>query len=493
MGDLISNQLQVEGVNCKGFGIIPKYVMIDNDLAIEAKTIYAYICSLAGNGKTVFPARDRILTDLQISKDAYYKYFRQLLDNGYIVVNQEKNTNGSFGKNIYTLISNPKKFEKKDDKDTNQTYSRIRFSGLKAMGFGIIPRAVMLDSRLPIKSKGIYAYFCSFTGSGNSAFPRKETILYHLGITEKTYYKFYTLLTGLNYITAVQRHIEGRLQVNDYYLMDMPNKDNAVKKVDIATKIQDCKNQDTADICTRIQDCKNQDTADTCTRIQDCKNQDTADTCTRIQDCRNQDTADMDNMIQDCRNQDTVKQDTVKQDTNINNLTINNSTINNPSLSLDSERKREEQIQADVEKELLSMRKLPYWYKTNEQYITAAIHFMSNWNTLYPKGYKDPLMQRVYNLFNEALIQMCTEEKMVLKGCQISYAKVIDKINQSAIFYENHIDISEFAEPAMDNFYNACVNFNIKNPIQYMKSCIWDAMLTGSIRMFAQLKQDVYY
>ena len=90
MGDLISNQLQVEGVNCKGFGIIPKYVMIDNDLAIEAKTIYAYICSLAGNGKTAFPARDRILTDLQISKDAYYKYFRQLLDNGYIVVNQEK-------------------------------------------------------------------------------------------------------------------------------------------------------------------------------------------------------------------------------------------------------------------------------------------------------------------------------------------------------------------------------------------------------------------
>jgi len=77
------DQLKVEGINFKGFGILPKYVMLDPDLSIEAKTIYAYFCSFAGNGSATFPGRDKILSDLPMSKDAYYKHFRQLTDQGY--------------------------------------------------------------------------------------------------------------------------------------------------------------------------------------------------------------------------------------------------------------------------------------------------------------------------------------------------------------------------------------------------------------------------
>ena len=80
------DQLKVEGINFKGFGILPKYVMLDPDLSIEAKTIYAYFCSFAGNGSATFPGRDKILSDLPMSKDAYYKHFRQLTDQGYITV-----------------------------------------------------------------------------------------------------------------------------------------------------------------------------------------------------------------------------------------------------------------------------------------------------------------------------------------------------------------------------------------------------------------------
>ena len=241
------DQLKVEGINFKGFGILPKYVMLDPDLQIEAKTIYAYFCSFAGNGSATFPGRDKILSDLPMSKDAYYKHFRQLTDQGYITVEQQGGNSGAiFGKNIYTLVSNPKKFsEKPEDTKPGLAYSRIRFSGLKAAGFGMIPKAVMIDPRLPVKAKGVYAYFCSFTGSGNNAFPKKEKILFHLGIAEKTYYKFYKLLTELNYITAVQRHIDGRLQVNDYYLNDTPNAANAQKKTVFSCSTQDSKKQDT--------------------------------------------------------------------------------------------------------------------------------------------------------------------------------------------------------------------------------------------------------
>lgn len=443
------DQLKVEGINFKGFGILPKYVMLDPDLSIEAKTIYAYFCSFAGNGSATFPGRDKILSDLPMSKDAYYKHFRQLTDQGYITVEQQGGNSGAiYGKNIYTLVSNPKKFsEKPEDTKHGLAYSRIRFSGLKAAGFGMIPKAVMIDPRLPVKAKGVYAYFCSFTGSGNNAFPKKEKILFHLGIAEKTYYKFYKLLTELNYITAVQRHIDGRLQVNDYYLNDTPNAANAQKKTVFSCSTQDGKKQDTE---LEIQDGKKQDT-----QIQDSK-----------------------------------KQDTNKNNSNKNNVLYNHSLNQQPAQpeQIEGARDVKRDISYEVETELLKQKKLPYYFKSDPEKMIAAIHFMVEWDTFFPSGYKDGFEQRIYNLFVEALIEMCCADKpMALKGSITTYAKVIDKINQLAKFEDYYVDISEFADPARENYKRAALDQDIRNPMQYMKACIWDAMQTGSIGMYADI------
>ena len=448
------DQLKVEGINFKGFGILPKYVMLDPDLSIEAKTIYAYFCSFAGNGSATFPGRDKILSDLPMSKDAYYKHFRQLTDQGYITVEQQGGTSGAiYGKNIYTLVSNPKKFsEKPEDTKHGLAYSRIRFSGLKAAGFGMIPKAVMIDPRLPVKAKGVYAYFCSFTGSGNNAFPKKEKILFHLGIAEKTYYKFYKLLTELNYITAVQRHIDGRLQVNDYYLNDTPNAANAQKKTVFSCSTQDSKKQDTE---LKIQDGKKQDTEKQDTQIQDSK-----------------------------------KQDTNKNNSNKNNVLYNHSLNQQPAQPEQIEGARDviHDISYEVETELLKQKKLPYNFKSDPEKMIAAIHFMVEWDTFFPNGYKDGFEQRIYNLFVEALIEMCCADKpMALKGSITTYAKVIDKINQLAKFEDYYVDISEFADPARENYKRAALDQDIRNPMQYMKACIWDAMQTGSIGMYADI------
>ena len=448
------DQLKVEGINFKGFGILPKYVMLDPDLSIEAKTIYAYFCSFAGNGSATFPGRDKILSDLPMSKDAYYKHFRQLTDQGYITVEQQGGNSGAiYGKNIYTLVSNPKKFsEKPEDTKHGLAYSRIRFSGLKAAGFGMIPKAVMIDPRLPVKAKGVYAYFCSFTGSGNNAFPKKEKILFHLGIAEKTYYKFYKLLTELNYITAVQRHIDGRLQVNDYYLNDTPNAANAQKKTVFSCSTQDSKKQDTE---LEIQDGKKQDTEKQDTQIQDSK-----------------------------------KQDTNKNNSNKNNVLYNHSLNQQPAQpeQIEGARDVKRDISYEVEIELLKQKKLPYYFKADPEKMIAAIHFMVEWDTFFPNGYKDGFEQRIYNLFVEALIEMCCADKpMALKGSITTYAKVIDKINQLAKFEDYYVDISEFADPARENYKRAALDQDIRNPMQYMKACIWDAMQTGSIGMYADI------
>lgn len=448
------DQLKVEGINFKGFGILPKYVMLDPDLSIEAKTIYAYFCSFAGNGSATFPGRDKILSDLPMSKDAYYKHFRQLTDQGYITVEQQGGNSGAiYGKNIYTLVSNPKKFsEKPEDTKHGLAYSRIRFSGLKAAGFGMIPKAVMIDPRLPVKAKGVYAYFCSFTGSGNNAFPKKEKILFHLGIAEKTYYKFYKLLTELNYITAVQRHIDGRLQVNDYYLNDTPNAANAQKKTVFSCSTQDGKKQDTE---LKIQDGKKQDTEKQDTQIQDSK-----------------------------------KQDTNKNNSNKNNVLYNHSLNQQPAQpeQIEGARDVKRDISYEVETELLKQKKLPYYFKSDPEKMIAAIHFMVEWDTFFPNGYKAGFEQRIYNLFVEALIEMCCADKpMALKGSITTYAKVIDKINQLAKFEDYYVDISEFADPARENYKRAALDQDIRNPMQYMKACIWDAMQTGSIGMYADI------
>lgn len=85
-----------------GYGIIPKLVMKDKDLTIEAKAIYAYIASYAGAGKTAYPSVDLICSDLNIGKGRFQKHRKCLIEKGYLII--EKVTNkGRFTNNLYVI------------------------------------------------------------------------------------------------------------------------------------------------------------------------------------------------------------------------------------------------------------------------------------------------------------------------------------------------------------------------------------------------------
>lgn len=99
-----NNKLRVEGINSKGFGTIPKLLMQDRNLHITSKAIYAYLCSYAGGGETCFPTRNKVCFDLNISKDTFGKYLKELIKFGYIRCEQIKE-NGKFSHNVYTLCS----------------------------------------------------------------------------------------------------------------------------------------------------------------------------------------------------------------------------------------------------------------------------------------------------------------------------------------------------------------------------------------------------
>ena len=101
MADDILKGIQI---NSKGYGTISKIAMQDRNLHITAKAIYAYFNSFSGGGDSCFPTRTKICYDLGISNDTFGKYLKQLVNNGYIEVEQVKE-NGRFSHNVYTICS----------------------------------------------------------------------------------------------------------------------------------------------------------------------------------------------------------------------------------------------------------------------------------------------------------------------------------------------------------------------------------------------------
>lgn len=225
---LIRINLSVEDE--RTFNQYAKFLMCDTDLSLEAKVIYSYLASFSGSGITAFPSRDKILHDLQIGKDRYYRHYNILLEEGYITVEidryySETKKKVVVGNNIYTLVSNPKKIQEQNI-NNNKDDSRLKINGMKSLEYETVIKTIMLDPRLSIQSKGIYVYFYTFADSGNIASPKVKDILYHLQISEPTYYNHYKQLIDTNYITTIQRHIDGKLGVNDYYLNESPDEEN---------------------------------------------------------------------------------------------------------------------------------------------------------------------------------------------------------------------------------------------------------------------------
>lgn len=98
-----SDLLVFESAAAHGFGTVPKLVMLDQTLSPQAKALYAYFTSFAGAGTTVFPHRSTIMRELKIgSLGTYYRHFNQLVERGYLSVEQRKD-NGRFDICIYRV------------------------------------------------------------------------------------------------------------------------------------------------------------------------------------------------------------------------------------------------------------------------------------------------------------------------------------------------------------------------------------------------------
>lgn len=118
-----SNFIQVNGIMSKGYGFVPQSVMRKLGLSIEAKAIYAYMCSFAGAGLTAFPSVELQLRELGIGNKRYYKHRKILEDLGLITIKMQRTTNENGKKvrarNLYIIEQFPVA-KKKEDEDKKE-------------------------------------------------------------------------------------------------------------------------------------------------------------------------------------------------------------------------------------------------------------------------------------------------------------------------------------------------------------------------------------
>lgn len=89
-----------------GYGLVYQSVMRNKSLSIEAKAIYAYLSSFAGNKGECYPKKSLIIADLKISETRFDNHFKNLLKSGYISKKKIKNK-GQFSNNLYIINSVP--------------------------------------------------------------------------------------------------------------------------------------------------------------------------------------------------------------------------------------------------------------------------------------------------------------------------------------------------------------------------------------------------
>lgn len=452
------NELRVSDIFSKGYGILPKTVMLCTELTIEAKAIYAYFCSYAGNGNDAFPSRDRIIADLTISKDTYYKHFNYLVDKGLVTVRQEKGTGNAFGKNVYILSSTPNlNGAVADDNVSSTTY--IELEGT-VDGFGIMPKLVMTDRDLNIKAKGIYAYFCSFAGAGRAAFPKQKNTLYHLGINKTTYSKYLFELFSRDYIRLVQRDYAGRFLVKTYVLTQNFQKgaeNSTTKPEEIGTeksRVQDADKVEMESVGT--EKVKSSDTKISDTKISD----------TKI------------------------------SDTNNNSIRINSVRNNNPSTNRVDDDVRGDEIEVSEEEcRAGALARLRAGGSLAEELcgslteMITAIQYASS-RDFRLKEYKPNTqaeeLERSTNLmFTEALIGMVTPRRspFVIDEREVSFRDIKTRLVELCDYTgrQGCAAMGTIQERACAYYMAAAQDKEIKAPIPYMRSCIWSAMQEGNI------------
>lgn len=534
----LAELLRVEGVKAKGFGIIPKLLVLDTRLTAEAKAIYAFICSYAGGGNTEFPSVQKMCADLGISRNTYYKHYRLLGEYGYIKATQPHTFSSADGgvkflRNIYTLSINPSLPDELMN-DAGVQEGRKTINGVLSAGYGFIPKLVMLDDELSIKAKALYAFLCAYAGSDCVAFPTQQAILYRLQISKSTYLAAMRELEARDYVLREQQieRCRGGMGPNNYTINANPDIKNPMKKArseaEQASKTPDVKGSQMG---------KNHDTPTTqmgqkfgTPTTQMGKNFGIPNSLPIKNEkmASQQGLRDLDgsNFEQPSSNEPNLDGSNFRGSnfrgsrnwyTRSNNIGSNN-ILKYQSINSARARAREvtdvnennlafalsdEEAESVVAEALLTEGVIPDEFFFNDTLRTMAVRLITQYDVKSRKfwwtttrGADGEFAHSCYMLFAEALTEMSAPQtqfnyagaKVLVTGEKVC-RKINDYLRTSG--EEGEMSLPELDDAvqatAMENYMTAASSMEIKNPMAYMKSCIWTALQVGDVGLHSDL------
>lgn len=418
-----------------GYGIVYKAVMQDERLSLTAKAIYAYLCSYTGSKGIVFPSRARILRELKIAKNTYYEHFNKLVELDYITIKKSK---GFLNRNQYVINDNPS--------------SLATENGIKTLGYGVIPKSIMINPNLTAKAKGLMAYFYSLAGNGTGAFPTKKAIQKQLGISNTAYYNALHQLEENNYLTITQRKSEGKFEQNEY----------------IITNFTSSQNQDTQATKQQNQNTNNEEEKTPNTQICDNNNNISLNINTNqtTPSSQNQDIEDVEKCSLRSRNEDTEptpstqKCDIQNCDNNNNNKVFNKNNISLNKYHISS-----------------SKSKVSIRTRSKSAKLIARIKELCYYDDMM-NSFADKSFKAIYNTAVTALISLATKP-FSHREEKISENDIHNLIKLSTRDDTYGLSLRDLLYTVIDKFIDIKDEYNIHNITGYLKSMLYTEMLVG--------------
>lgn len=468
---------ELEGIFAQGYGIVAKAVMLDPELHITAKAIYAYLCSYSGKGKFVYPKRETILNHLGISKECYYKHYKTLIAHGYIVVKKAKNY---INRNIYIIANSPGKIKSSESSGFS---SNLKINGVLSRGYGFVPKSVMTDKSISAKAKSLYAYLSVFAQNGQSKFPSVEEILMDLKIGKTAYYNALNQLLEEKYITISQRdYATGRFSANDYIF-------NLEKNSHNNSDSQECNYVENFKPNTQKQDYVENSNSPYPQKQDNVTNRIDKPLSPYPQkqdNIKNRINKPFPPYPQKQDNGDNPpypqKQDIEKQDNN-------NSTCFNNNISLSSIYQSSSTITNNQDDGLIEKLKndiftvhdlgLPTNLNINDdvnkQIIVHGIRTLSFVDEVIARTSSDYEFRTDYKMAVSCLEEMSTElESNRYRNTVVSHWQVLEKINDCLTDDFEGKSLRDFLAEFLIHYRAAAKTFVIKNHSRYMKSMLWD-------------------
>ncbi len=453
---------ELVGIDSEGYGKVSKCVMLDPKLSPSSKGLFAYFATYTGGGKQfAFPSRGKILRDLGIGAASMYKHRKGLEERGYVTVKEIYNEIHMQQNNHYLINMNP---ESVLDELSDNHYKRQNLKG-----YGNMPRMVVLDKSLDIKSIGLYGYISALSGADGYCMFSFDYQLKTFGLKTEPFQNHIKKLVDRGYITKYQLHVGGSIRGTVYELTDHrldPEEVENAKKI----KLRTLGEEEFSEMFRfyNLEKRKTNQVSGFGTPLKHAVDE-TFSQVSGFRTCRKCEVSQVSgfetpvNVTSDSETSDS--RTPINNNRKINN--INTNKIITPSLQT-----KENRIEGMRGRRLLLGEQITS-YKDALKVIKGNLR-LDDWSEKCP-----------YIDFSvETLARMLTEKKsFTVKGCEVTSEDVLNKLN-SRLNYP-YFSLRKLAEMIclfagkMEEI--DCEEGSVKNKQAYMKALIYDSLLSVSL------------